>query len=115
MIGRDERIRTSDPHTPSVMRYQAALRPDRARAYRSPGRRWQVTSDRLVSRCAALTAWARRFRSVDCHAPALLLVARPVTWTSIRWAISPGLENPDRASPHPVLSPDRQLRDRLSP
>lgn len=26
--GRDERIRTSDPHTPSVMRYQAALRPD---------------------------------------------------------------------------------------
>ena len=27
--GRDERIRTSDPHTPSVMRYQAALRPDR--------------------------------------------------------------------------------------
>ena len=25
--GRDERIRTSDPHTPSVMRYQAALRP----------------------------------------------------------------------------------------
>ena len=27
-IGRDERIRTSDPHTPSVMRYQAALRPD---------------------------------------------------------------------------------------
>ena len=29
IIGRDERIRTSDPHTPSVMRYQAALRPDR--------------------------------------------------------------------------------------
>ena len=28
-FGRDERIRTSDPHTPSVMRYQAALRPDR--------------------------------------------------------------------------------------
>ena len=33
-IGRDERIRTSDPHTPSVMRYQAALRPDRSAAYR---------------------------------------------------------------------------------
>ena len=31
-FGRDERIRTSDPHTPSVMRYQAALRPDRPRA-----------------------------------------------------------------------------------
>ena len=29
-IGRDDRIRTCDPHTPSVMRYQAALRPDRA-------------------------------------------------------------------------------------
>ena len=28
LIGRDERIRTSDPHTPSVMRYQAALRPE---------------------------------------------------------------------------------------
>ena len=28
-IGRDDRIRTCDPHTPSVMRYQAALRPDR--------------------------------------------------------------------------------------
>ncbi len=34
LIGRDERIRTSDPHTPSVMRYQAALRPDRSAAYR---------------------------------------------------------------------------------
>jgi hypothetical protein len=31
-IGRDDRIRTCDPHTPSVMRYQAALRPDRQRA-----------------------------------------------------------------------------------
>jgi hypothetical protein len=27
--GRGDRIRTCDPHTPSVMRYQAALRPDR--------------------------------------------------------------------------------------
>jgi hypothetical protein len=26
--GRGDWIRTSDPHTPSVMRYQAALRPD---------------------------------------------------------------------------------------
>ena len=26
--GRDDWIRTSDPHTPSVMRYQAALRPE---------------------------------------------------------------------------------------
>src|SRR4029453_12679103 len=29
--GRGDWIRTSDPHTPSVMRYQAALRPDRSR------------------------------------------------------------------------------------
>src|SRR3546814_18104579 len=28
-VGRGDWIRTSDPHTPSVMRYQAALRPDR--------------------------------------------------------------------------------------
>ena len=28
-IGRGERIRTSDPHNPIVVRYQAALRPDR--------------------------------------------------------------------------------------
>ena len=48
-IGRDDRIRTYDPHTPSVMRYQAALRPDRwsgiadrARAYMAAGRYWQA-------------------------------------------------------------------------
>ena len=28
-IGRGEKIRTSDPHNPIVVRYQAALRPDR--------------------------------------------------------------------------------------
>ena len=32
--GRGDRIRTCDPHTPSVMRYQAALLPDRRRALR---------------------------------------------------------------------------------
>jgi len=31
--GRGDWIRTSDPHTPSVMRYQAALRPDRLTPY----------------------------------------------------------------------------------
>ena len=51
-LGRDERIRTSDPHTPSVMRYQAALHPDRLlwpqmrsgrdRAYRQLGELWQA-------------------------------------------------------------------------
>ena len=30
-FGRGERIRTSDPHNPIVVRYQAALRPDRIR------------------------------------------------------------------------------------
>ena len=34
--GRGDWIRTSDLHTPSVMRYQAALRPDLARASRQP-------------------------------------------------------------------------------
>ena len=29
LIGRGEKIRTSDPHNPIVVRYQAALRPDR--------------------------------------------------------------------------------------
>ena len=33
--GRGDRIRTCDPHTPSVMRYQAALRPDRVAARRT--------------------------------------------------------------------------------
>ena len=32
--GRGDWIRTSDPHTPSVMRYQAALRPDQGAAFR---------------------------------------------------------------------------------
>ena len=47
--GRDDRIRTCDPHTPSVMRYQAALRPDlrsgiavRGRGYMVVGRAWQA-------------------------------------------------------------------------
>ena len=38
-IGRDDRIRTCDPHTPSVMRYQAALRPDRQRPRRGQWKR----------------------------------------------------------------------------
>ena len=29
IVGRGEKIRTSDPHNPIVVRYQAALRPDR--------------------------------------------------------------------------------------
>ena len=45
--GRDERIRTSDPHTPSVMRYQAALRPDRGCAYMEVDGDWQVVCNML--------------------------------------------------------------------
>ena len=44
--GRDDRIRTCDPHTPSVMRYQAALRPETSggRAYRAAFRALQAPS-----------------------------------------------------------------------
>ena len=58
-IGRDERIRTSDPHTPSVMRYQAALRPDRfrcgqmhrseERAYRQRRGAWQAAERKIAA------------------------------------------------------------------
>jgi hypothetical protein len=49
--GRDDRIRTCDPHTPSVMRYQAALRPvtSGAGAYRAAHRRWQGGLRRVCS------------------------------------------------------------------
>jgi hypothetical protein len=52
VVGRDERIRTSDPHTPSVMRYQAALRPDRKGAYRQAVEAWQaaIRGDRHADR-----------------------------------------------------------------
>jgi hypothetical protein len=40
-FGRDDRIRTCDPHTPSVMRYQAALRPDRPAVAQSPTEFWK--------------------------------------------------------------------------
>ena len=46
-LGRDERIRTSDPHTPSVMRYQAALRPDRRAPNRGAGLKAQA-----LNRCS---------------------------------------------------------------
>ncbi len=46
IIGRDDRIRTCDPHTPSVMRYQAALRPDRQRPRRG---QWKRAYMALVS------------------------------------------------------------------
>ena len=39
MNGRGDWIRTSDPHTPSVMRYQAALRPDRGAVADAQGAR----------------------------------------------------------------------------
>ncbi len=55
-IGRDERIRTSDPHTPSVMRYQAALRPDRGCAYMEVDWPWQV-----------VCVWIASFRKYGFH------------------------------------------------
>ena len=48
-FGRDERIRTSDPHTPSVMRYQAALRPDRRAALRRMMQKLQALPARLFA------------------------------------------------------------------
>ena len=51
--GRDERIRTSDPHTPSVMRYQAALRPDSGGA---PIGRWQGQFKRQSTAHACFTS-----------------------------------------------------------
>ena len=44
ILGRGDRIRTCDPHTPSVMRYQAALRPDRGWRVRLRGAAMQATS-----------------------------------------------------------------------
>ena len=38
LIGRGEKIRTSDPHNPIVVRYQAALRPDRVLEPRATAR-----------------------------------------------------------------------------
>jgi hypothetical protein len=49
VIGRDDRIRTCDPHTPSVMRYQAALRPDRDAGIRLENQPWQGPSASQVA------------------------------------------------------------------
>mgnify|MGYP002065158006 CR=1 FL=1 len=42
--GRDDWIRTSDPHTPSMVRYQAALHPETSggRPYRAAHSHWQA-------------------------------------------------------------------------
>jgi hypothetical protein len=54
-IGRDDRIRTCDPHTPSVMRYQAALRPDRQCPRRG------ALEARLYGQCTAIASRYGRF------------------------------------------------------
>ena len=45
--GREDRIRTCDPHTPSVMRYQAALLPETSgrRRYKRALFGWQASND----------------------------------------------------------------------
>jgi uncharacterized protein YcaQ len=47
--GRGDRIRTCDPHTPSVMRYQAALRPDQGCALYAA---WRRDASRCDNSCA---------------------------------------------------------------
>ena len=64
--GRGDRIRTCDPHTPSVMRYQAALRPDRA-SPQGQASRALVASLRDGKRPGALACLCRRVR--DRRAP----------------------------------------------
>lgn len=73
IIGRDERIRTSDPHTPSVMRYQAALRPDRRAPPKRIARKLQGLSGGVVRgvsgrACMLLLARGRSGYHVACPA-----------------------------------------------
>ena len=65
--GRDDWIRTSDPHTPSVMRYQTALRPGSVEA-RSLERRGRAGKAVCVYNHQSIAAF-------DCERLAMLLVA----------------------------------------
>src|SRR3954447_15464428 len=76
--GRGDWIRTSDLHTPSVMRYQAALRPDLAAASRQGyptrqgGRASLVARRRRRSKAGK---WVGRLLTALLALPALYLVA----------------------------------------
>ncbi len=88
--GRGDWIRTSDPHTPSVMRYQAALRPDRSHAH------WARESG---ASSAARIAWQgglRRDRrpATSCAleipgAPSKKRISHAMTTTSLLAAAAP--------------------------
>ena len=79
--GREDRIRTCDPHTPSVMRYQAALLPEpvERRAYKRLKWRWQARLVKGLSAHPFKQQWeqgAMAFATrVDCGPLAMLLTA----------------------------------------
>src|SRR3954451_1507344 len=78
MAGRGDWIRTSDLHSPSVMRYQAALRPDLAGASRQGRRSRQGTAGGEVARRGRKSKagrWVARALSAILATPALYLVA----------------------------------------
>ena len=76
--GRDDWIRTSDPHTPSVMRYQAALRPDPVEA--GPIGKWVGRGKRLA---------ADRRPSPRCVPMALLLAGPPYRGGAVAMGLAP--------------------------
>ena len=86
-IGRDDWIRTSDPLTPSQVRYQAALHPDRYRTSLEPER---------SERRALGTSWNQK-NPVEPRSPSLLL-------------LGDRLHNFGRRLPC-LLTLDRRLRD----
>src|SRR3954447_17163441 len=76
--GRGDWIRTSDLHTPSVMRYQAALRPDLAAASRQGYPSRQGIEAFLVARRrrkAKRSKWVGRAAATLLAIPALYLLA----------------------------------------
>src|SRR4051794_34145533 len=78
MNGRGDWIRTSDLHTPSVMRYQAALRPDLAGASRQRLQLRQGAAGGQVARRRRKGKpgkWVGRIVSAILAVPALYLVA----------------------------------------
>ena len=75
--GRGDWIRTSDLHTPSVMRYQAALRPDLAAASRQAIRQGKAGGWRMVRRRrkSDIRKWVGRLLLMLLAVPALYLIA----------------------------------------
>ncbi len=62
-IGRGGEIRTPDPHNPIVVRYQAALRPDRQRCY---GERGNDTCRRVLVKGLLSAAESSKSVQVRC-------------------------------------------------